>query len=148
MDVLAESGFLYDSSIYPVRHDRYGIPTAPRGPFLAEGREHAILEIPPATVRLGGMNLPIGGGGYFRLLPTAMMHLALALASRPPIPRDDALLSPLGIRPDSASPSTEAIEPLPNLRGAKAKPGEAGPALASIRLHKGGRPRLKPSRAS
>ena len=39
LDVLAELGFLYDSSIYPVRHDRYGIPDAPRGPFLARGRE-------------------------------------------------------------------------------------------------------------
>ncbi len=62
LDVLAELGFLYDSSIYPVRHDRYGIPDAPRGPFLARGARHEILELPPATLRVGGVNLPIGGG--------------------------------------------------------------------------------------
>ena len=51
IDVLAEEGFLYDSSIYPVRHDRYGVPHAPRTPFLARGHDREILEIPPATLR-------------------------------------------------------------------------------------------------
>src|SRR5436190_7074643 len=45
VDVLAECGFEYDSSIFPVRHDRYGIPDAPRGPFLAQGQSREILEI-------------------------------------------------------------------------------------------------------
>jgi len=84
LDVLAELGFLYDSSIYPVRHDRYGIPDAPRGPFLARGTRHEILEIPPATVRIGGLNFPIGGGGYFRLLPSPLMRLALSVSRRDP----------------------------------------------------------------
>lgn len=84
IDVLADLGFLYDSSIYPVRHDRYGIPTAPRGPFVLQGREREILEIPPATVRLGGLNLPIGGGGYFRLLPSTLMNQALDRSRRDP----------------------------------------------------------------
>ena len=74
LDILAESGFLYDSSIYPVRHDRYGIPNAPRTPFWAKGRQHEILEIPPLTWRLLGMNLPVGGGGYFRLFPVWTMR--------------------------------------------------------------------------
>ena len=84
LDVLAELGFLYDSSIYPVRHDRYGVPDAPRGPFLARGARHEILEIPPATVRIGGVNVPVGGGGYFRLLPWPLMKLALSLSRRDP----------------------------------------------------------------
>jgi len=84
IDVLAEADFLYDSSIYPVRHDRYGIPTAPRGPFVLQGREREILEIPPATIRLRGLNLPIGGGGYFRLLPSALMRGALNRSRRDP----------------------------------------------------------------
>jgi polysaccharide deacetylase family protein (PEP-CTERM system associated) len=84
LDVLADLGFLYDSSIYPVRHDRYGVPEAPRGPFLAQGAHHQILEIPPATVRVGGVNLPVGGGGYFRLLPWPVMSTALSLARRDP----------------------------------------------------------------
>jgi polysaccharide deacetylase family protein (PEP-CTERM system associated) len=84
LDVLAELGFLYDSSIYPVRHDRYGVPDAPRGPFLAQGAHGEILELPPATLRAAGINLPIGGGGYFRLLPSPLMRRALALSRRDP----------------------------------------------------------------
>lgn len=77
LDVLVEEGFLYDSSIYPVRHDRYGVPQAPRAPFLAHGHEAAILELPPATLRVGGANLPAGGGGYFRLMPLAVIERAI-----------------------------------------------------------------------
>jgi len=73
LDVLAELDFLYDSSIFPVYHDRYGVPDAPRGPFLTGGGEHEILEFPPATLRLGGVNVPVGGGGYFRLFPLALL---------------------------------------------------------------------------
>jgi len=87
IDVLVEAGLLYDSSIYPVRHDRYGIRQAPRAPFLAEGREHAILEFPPATLRLLGTNLPIGGGGYFRLLPLWVMRHGLRQSLRDCRPR-------------------------------------------------------------
>jgi polysaccharide deacetylase family protein (PEP-CTERM system associated) len=82
LDILAELGFLYDSSIYPVRHDRYGIPEAPRGPFVAQGTRYEILEIPPATVRVAGVRIPIGGGGYFRLLPWPLMRTALAASRR------------------------------------------------------------------
>lgn len=67
LDVLAETGHVYSSSIYPVRHDLYGMPEAPRFPFRFQ--PDGILEIPVTTVRLGNHNLPCGGGGYFRLLP-------------------------------------------------------------------------------
>jgi polysaccharide deacetylase family protein (PEP-CTERM system associated) len=77
LDALAEAGLLYDSSIYPVRHDRYGAPDAPRSPFLARGREHAILELPPVALRILGMNAPMGGGGYFRLFPLFMTRWAI-----------------------------------------------------------------------
>jgi polysaccharide deacetylase family protein (PEP-CTERM system associated) len=82
LDILAESGLLYDSSIYPVHHDRYGIPNAPRGPFLAQGPQSEILELPPASLRVARVNLPIGGGGYFRLLPSFLMRLALSVSRR------------------------------------------------------------------
>jgi len=75
---------LYDSSIYPVHHDRYGIPDAPQGPFMARGIQHEMLEIPPATVRIAGVNVPVGGGGYFRLLPLPLMKLALSCSRRDP----------------------------------------------------------------
>jgi polysaccharide deacetylase family protein (PEP-CTERM system associated) len=74
IDVLAECGFEYDSSIFPVRHDRYGIPSAPRQPFVAVGNGRELLELPPLTYRLAGQNLPVAGGGYFRLFPLQMMR--------------------------------------------------------------------------
>jgi len=67
LDVLQETGHAYSSSVYPIRHDLYGMPEAPRFSFRV--RPDAILEIPVTTVRIGGRNLPCGGGGYFRLLP-------------------------------------------------------------------------------
>lgn len=82
LDELAGLGLEYDSSIYPVRHDRYGVATAPRGPFLARGFQHTILELPPATLRLFGMNLPMGGGGYFRLFPLLLTEWAMRQSSR------------------------------------------------------------------
>jgi polysaccharide deacetylase family protein (PEP-CTERM system associated) len=82
IDVLAACGFEYDSSIFPVRHDRYGIPDAPRGPFYACGEESEILEFPLLTYRLGGFNLPVAGGGYFRLFPPALMRAGLRQAER------------------------------------------------------------------
>lgn len=85
IDVLAECGFEYDSSVFPVRHDRYGVPDAPRGPFVVVGRERELLELPPATYRLAGFNLPVAGGGYFRLFPLGFMKAGLrqAAESRP-----------------------------------------------------------------
>jgi polysaccharide deacetylase family protein (PEP-CTERM system associated) len=80
LDVLADVGMQYDSSIYPVRHDRYGVPAAPRTPFLARGERRTILELPPATLRLFGMNLPMGGGGYFRLFPLFLTRWAIRQA--------------------------------------------------------------------
>ncbi|MFO0847761.1 MAG: XrtA system polysaccharide deacetylase [Gemmataceae bacterium] len=76
-DVLAESGLRYDSSVFPVRHDRYGVPDAPRGPFLLEGAGGRILELPPVTYRVAGHNLPVAGGGYFRLFPLWLLRAGL-----------------------------------------------------------------------
>jgi polysaccharide deacetylase family protein (PEP-CTERM system associated) len=70
LDVLVELGFAYDSSIFPVRHDRYGIPDAERMPHrLATPAGKVIVEWPLSTARVFGARLPVSGGGYFRLLP-------------------------------------------------------------------------------
>ena len=74
--ILRETGHTYSSSVYPVRHDHYGMPSAPRTPFLPFGDE-GVIELPMTTVRLGGRNLPAAGGGYFRLLPYALSRRAL-----------------------------------------------------------------------
>ena len=91
VDTLVECGFEYDSSIFPVRHDRYGIPDAPRQPFLAVGREKEIMELPPLTYRLWRFNLPVAGGGYFRLFPLGVMRAGMRQSAR------------------SASPTTPAV---------------------------------------
>jgi polysaccharide deacetylase family protein (PEP-CTERM system associated) len=69
LEVLAEEGYVYDASIFPIRHDRYGIPDAPRHIHRIDIGPRSILEVPGSTVRYAGMNLPIAGGGYFRILP-------------------------------------------------------------------------------
>jgi len=83
LDILAEEGFRYDSSIFPIHHDRYGIPDAPRGPYrttLSNGRD--LVEFPISTLRVGSQNLPFSGGGYFRLLPYAVVRTALRRLNR------------------------------------------------------------------
>lgn len=69
LDVLIEEGFSYDSSIFPIHHDRYGVPDAERFPHVIRRESGEIVEFPPSTVRLCGVNFPVSGGGYFRLLP-------------------------------------------------------------------------------
>ena len=73
-DSLARAGYRYSSSIYPIHHDHYGMPDAPR--FAHEVRA-GVLEIPVTTLRMGGRNFPSSGGGYFRLLPYAMSRWML-----------------------------------------------------------------------
>ncbi|MEW5789518.1 MAG: XrtA system polysaccharide deacetylase [Pseudomonadota bacterium] len=70
LDVLAETGHRYSSSIYPIAHDHYGMPGAPRFPYRPEATP-SLLEMPPTTVDWHGRNLPAAGGGFFRLLPYA-----------------------------------------------------------------------------
>jgi len=78
LEVLAEAGFQYDSSIFPIVHDRYGIPDAPRFPHWAPaGPGRTIAEFPLSTVARGRWRFPVAGGGYFRLLPYAVTGWAL-----------------------------------------------------------------------
>jgi polysaccharide deacetylase family protein (PEP-CTERM system associated) len=73
-DCLLKAGYRYSSSIYPIRHDHYGMPDAPRFAHLVGA---GLLEIPATTVRLFNRNLPSGGGGYFRLMPYALSRWLL-----------------------------------------------------------------------
>lgn len=76
LDVLHEVGYRYSSSIYPIRHDHYGMPEAPRFRHYPRGTA-GILEVPITTVTLGENKFPCGGGGYFRLFPYALSRWAL-----------------------------------------------------------------------
>lgn len=82
LDVLVEEGYTYDASIFPIRHDRYGIPDAPRHPYTLARDAGPLLEAPPSTVRMAGANWPIAGGGYFRLLPYGWTRWGMARVNR------------------------------------------------------------------
>ncbi len=78
LDVLIEEGYTYDASVFPIRHDRYGLPGAPRHVHVVERAAGTIVEVPASTVRIGTMTVPIAGGGYFRLLPYAITKWGIA----------------------------------------------------------------------
>jgi polysaccharide deacetylase family protein (PEP-CTERM system associated) len=78
-DILLEEGFRYDSSTYPILHDRYGQASAPRFPYeIWSNGTDSLMEFPVGTAHLMGLNLPIGGGGYFRLAPLAFVRWGIA----------------------------------------------------------------------
>ena len=76
LDLLGEAGYQYSSSIYPIRHDHYGMPNAPRFAFRPSD-SRSLLELPATTIRLFNRNLPAAGGGYFRLLPYQMSRWSI-----------------------------------------------------------------------
>jgi len=76
VEELENAGYVYSSSIYPVHHDHYGMPDAPRFPHRPNGAG-GILELPPTTLPLMGRNWPAAGGGWFRLLPYSMSRWML-----------------------------------------------------------------------
>ena len=81
LDALLAAGYRYSSSIYPIKHDHYGMPDAPRFAFYPNGKD-GLLEVPITTVRLMDRNLPAGGGGYFRLLPYAASRWLMERVNR------------------------------------------------------------------
>ncbi len=83
LDSLVELGFVYDSSIFPVRHDRYGIPDARRDPHrIGTPSGASIVEFPLTTKELGSYRLPVSGGGYFRIFPYFLTRWALRSVNR------------------------------------------------------------------
>jgi polysaccharide deacetylase family protein (PEP-CTERM system associated) len=83
LDILAEEGFQYDSSIFPIRHDLYGISDHERFfAVLNRNGSGTMAEIPLSTIRMAGVNFPVGGGGYLRIFPYAVNYLALLHLNR------------------------------------------------------------------
>ncbi len=81
LPIMAQHGIHYDSSVFPIHHDRYGIPDAPRTPYVIYQKdEKQIREYPMPTVQMGRFRLPVGGGGYFRLYPLRMTQFLLKKA--------------------------------------------------------------------
>ena len=81
LPILIEEGYVYDSSIFPIQHDRYGMPGANPWCHLLETPAGTLWEVPPSTLRLGPIRLPIAGGGYFRLYPYQILRNLLTRAA-------------------------------------------------------------------
>ncbi len=86
LEILVDLGFTYDSSIFPIRHDRYGIPSAPRAPFRIKTPAGPLIEYPLTTFRIGKYSLPVGGGGYLRLLPRWYTRFGIRRAQQEGLP--------------------------------------------------------------
>ena len=83
LDILADCGFVYDSSIFPVRHDRYGMPDTPEHPYqLTTPAGNSIIEFPLSTAKIFNYRLPVAGGGYFRLYPYWLSKMGLQQINR------------------------------------------------------------------
>ncbi len=129
--ILRQEGYVYSSSINPIRHDLYGMPDAPRVPF----RPHAdgVLEIPMTTVRLLGRNWPCSGGGYFRLLPTGLYRAGLRAGEPARRPAGRVLLPSVGDRCRAAAGARRAAEvPPAALHQPVADEGRSGAAAAGF----------------
>lgn len=82
LELLVEEGFQYDSSLFPIHHDRYGIPGAPIRIHPIRTASGTLWEFPPSVVRFGKWNFPVSGGGYFRLYPYALSRFCLQRVNR------------------------------------------------------------------
>lgn len=101
LDILADAGFEWDSSIFPVRHDRYGIPDSPSGPYrITTESGRTLREFPLTTARVLGMNIPAAGGGYFRQFPYPVFKALFKQASTGNTQPQMFYLHPWEIDPD------------------------------------------------
>lgn len=115
--VLAEEGHRYSSSVFPVSHDNYGDPHAPRGPHRPD--PSGVVEIPMTTLRLAGRNLPCAGGGWFRLTPYPLFREGLRAATRRQGQRGVFYFHPWEVDPDQprvAAPRLSRFRHYVNLR--------------------------------
>ena len=127
LEILIEEGFEFDSSIFPVVHDTYGIPGAPRFPYVrAVNGGGTLNEFPPSTLRILGVNCPIAGGGYLRLLPYSITAWAVRRINE--VERQPAMvyLHPWELDPDQprvAAPWRSRFRHYQNLDTTEAKCG-------------------------
>ena len=115
LDILAELGFSWDSSIFPVYHDRYGIPNSPTTPYrIQTSNGHTLTEFPLTTAKLFGYQMPAAGGGYFRLYPYALSRALFKRATQAGSTPAIFYLHPWEIDPDQ--PRVKGISLLSRFR--------------------------------
>ena len=107
--ILEEEGYAYSSSVYPVAHDNYSNPGAPRFAYRPPGT-HRLWEYPISTIRLAGRNIPCGGGGYFRFAPYAVFSRAIAHINRSEQRPAVFYLHPWEVDPDQPRPAGVSLK--------------------------------------
>src|SRR5690606_12714953 len=123
LDILLQEGYAYDSSLFPVRRRGYGYPGGSRDPYWIDCPSGTLIEMPPATLRRAGVNLPAAGGGYLRLLPPSLMNAAIEASEERHAPAT-LYIHPWEIDPDQprlSVPWTTAMRHYGGLRRTEAR---------------------------
>jgi hypothetical protein len=133
LDILLEEGYTYDSSLFPIMRSGYGYPKGGRDPHWLELRGGVLAEIPPATLRIGGLNLPAGGGAYFRIFPYGLLSGALRSAERRTMP-GTFYIHPWEIDPDQPELDVPRKDGWKHYAGLKQAPARLRRLLAEFKF--------------
>jgi polysaccharide deacetylase family protein (PEP-CTERM system associated) len=133
LDILIEEGYEYDSSLFPIRRRGYGYPGGKRDPHRLERPSGQLAEVPPATIRVGDLNLPAGGGAYFRVFPYALVRRALRDCERRSVP-GTFYIHPWEIDPDQPVLDVPRMDRLRHYTGLKRAPGRLRRLLEEFRF--------------
>jgi polysaccharide deacetylase family protein (PEP-CTERM system associated) len=127
LDILVEEGYEYDSSLFPIRRSGYGYPKGKRDPHWLDRPSGRLAEVPPATLRIGSVNLPAAGGAYFRLFPYGLVSHALRQSERRSVP-GTFYIHPWEIDPDQPVLDVPAFDRVKHYTGI----GRTGKRLARL----------------
>ena len=138
LDILIDEGYRYDSSLFPIRRPGYGYPGGQRDPHWIERRGGRLAEVPPATLRLGGVNLPAAGGAYLRLLPYGISRMAIRNCQRRGVPAT-IYVHPWEVDPDQPRLDVGWLTRVRHYGGIRRTAGRLRRLLAEFRFQPVGR---------
>ena len=124
LEVLAELGFTFDSSIFPVKHPNYGLPRAPRRPYRVQTPGDPIIEFPMTTLEFAGLRAPFGGGAYFRLLPYWYTRWGIRFLNRRESQPVCVYLHPWELDPEQPRMSGSLTSRIRHYLGLRSAPGK------------------------
>jgi polysaccharide deacetylase family protein (PEP-CTERM system associated) len=133
LDILIEEGYRYDSSLFPVRRRGYGFPGGLQDTHVLERPAGALTEVPPSTLQVGRLNVPAGGGGWFRLLPYALTQAAFRQAERRGTPAT-FYIHPWEIDPDQPRMAVDRLTRIRHYGGLARTAGRLERLLARYRF--------------